>query len=63
MAKGLKLKVKKCWGLIPTFVEVTGQKLVGGLSVFNNFGLLLRNVRFHYGNNKFMEIRKTGFKN
>ena len=28
--KGLKLKVRKFWGLIPTFVEVTGEKLVGG---------------------------------
>ena len=30
VAKGLKLKVRKFWGLIPTFVEVTGEKLVGG---------------------------------
>ena len=30
VAKGLKLKVKKFWGLISTFVEVTGEKLVGG---------------------------------
>ena len=30
MAKRLKLKVRKFWGLIPTFVEVTGEKLVGG---------------------------------
>ena len=28
--KGLKLKVRKFWGLIPTFVEVTGEKLVAG---------------------------------
>ena len=27
---GFKLKVRKFWGLIPTFVEVTGEKLVGG---------------------------------
>ena len=27
--KGLKLKVKTFWWVIPTFVEVTGQKLVG----------------------------------
>ena len=27
--KGLKLKVEKYWGLIPTFVEVTEEKLVG----------------------------------
>ena len=30
MAKGLKLKARKFWGLIPTFLEVTGEKLVGG---------------------------------
>ena len=29
LSKGLKLKVKKFWGLIFTFVEVTGEKLVG----------------------------------
>ena len=27
---GLKLKVRKVWGQIPTFVEVTEEKLVGG---------------------------------
>ena len=27
MGKGLKLKIRKLWGLIPTFVEVTGEKL------------------------------------
>ena len=31
VAKGLKLKVKKFRRLIPTFVEVAGEKLVGGL--------------------------------
>ena len=30
VAKGLKLKVRMFWGLISTFVEVTGEKLVGG---------------------------------
>ena len=30
LRKGLKLKVRKFWGLILTFVEVTGEKLVGG---------------------------------
>ena len=34
VAKGLKLKVRKVWGLIPTFVEVTGEKLVGGRNAF-----------------------------
>ena len=31
MAKELGLKVRKRWGLIPMFVEVTGEKMVGGL--------------------------------
>ena len=33
VVKGLKLKVRKFWGLIPTLAEVTGEKLleVGGL--------------------------------
>ena len=31
VAKGLKPKAKRFWGLIPTFVEVTGEKLVWGL--------------------------------
>ena len=31
VAKGLKLKVGKFWGLTPTFVEVTGEKPVVGL--------------------------------
>ena len=30
MVKRLKLKVRNFGGLIPTFVEVTGEKLVGG---------------------------------
>ena len=30
VAKGLKLKVRKFLRLIPTFIEVTGGKLVGG---------------------------------
>ena len=30
VAKGLKLKVRKLLGLIPTFVEVTEKKLMGG---------------------------------
>ena len=29
VAKMLKLKVRKFWGLIPPFVEITGEKLVG----------------------------------
>ena len=30
VTKGLKIKVRKFWGLIHTFVEVTGEKLVVG---------------------------------
>ena len=33
------------------------------VSVFNNFDLLLGNVRFYHGNHKPMENRKAGFKN
>ena len=33
MEKGLKLKVRKFWDLSPTFIEVTGEKLVWGLVV------------------------------
>ena len=29
--KRAELKIRKFWVLIPTFVEVTGEKLVGGL--------------------------------
>ena len=31
MGKVWKLKFKKIWGVIPKFLEVTGEKLVGGL--------------------------------
>ena len=33
MTKKLKLKVRKFEGLIPTFAEVTGQKLVKGVGI------------------------------
>ena len=33
LAKGLKLKFRKFLGLIPTFIEVTGEKQVGGINV------------------------------
>ena len=45
VAKGLKLKVRKFLGPIPTFVEVTGGKLVGGRGLFappsSGIGLIL----------------------
>ena len=30
VVKGLTLKVRKFWGKVPTFAEVTGKKVVGG---------------------------------
>ena len=36
--KRLKLKVKKIWGLILMFVEVTGKKLVVGIFAQNGGG-------------------------
>ena len=33
VGKGLKLKSRKFLGLVPTFVEVTGEKLAGGFLV------------------------------
>ena len=34
VTKGLKLKVRKFLELIPTFIEVTGEKLLGGGGLF-----------------------------
>ena len=42
VAKGLKLIVRKFWGLIPTFVEVTEGKLVGRGGLFAPPPLLSR---------------------
>ena len=36
LSKESKLKVRKFWGLIPTLVEVTGEKLVGGGDLFGS---------------------------
>ena len=30
VAKELKIKARKSWGLVPTSIEVTGERLVGG---------------------------------
>ena len=40
VAKGFKLKVRKFYRLIPTFVEVTGENLVGSL-----FSLILNRIK------------------
>ena len=47
VAKGLKLKVRKFWGLTPTFAEVTGEKLVGK-GVFENFPSYLESQRENF---------------
>ena len=33
VAKELKLKLRKFWGLVPTLVEVTRKKVVGGMAL------------------------------
>ena len=60
VGKGLKLKVRKFWGLIPTFVEVTEEKLVGEgdfgppiwtrlkKEVYKYFTKVLKNVYVRY---------------
>ena len=45
VAKGLKIKIRKFWVLIPTFGEVLGEKLVGGWGGLANFEL--NNFCFH----------------
>ena len=40
VTKGFKLKVRKFYRLIPTFVEVTGENLVGSL-----FSLILNRIK------------------
>ena len=36
VAKGLKLKARKFWELLLTFVEVIGEKLVQGMATLNS---------------------------
>ena len=43
VAKGLKLKVEKFWGLIPTFAEVTEENLVGVGGLFAPLPFLILN--------------------
>ena len=40
VGKGLQLKVRTFWGLIPTFIEVTGEKLIGGGREWGGEGFL-----------------------
>ena len=46
VAKGLKLKVRKFWGPNPTFVEVTGEKLVGGGGGWNYWSSNFFSINF-----------------
>ena len=55
VAKGLKLKVRMCWGSIPTFVEVTGEKLIGETTSFSQSS----EIHIHLHN---MKIQKCEFK-
>ena len=48
VSKGLKLKVRKFWGLIPTFVEATGEKLLEG--PFCPTPLILNRVKYIFWN-------------
>ena len=47
VAKGLKLKVRMFWGLNPAFVEVIGEKLVGGF--FDPPPPILNRVKYQNG--------------
>ena len=53
MAKGLKLKIRKFYKLGPAFVEVTGEKLVGGAfcppsPILNRVKLLPQQISMKY---------------
>ena len=52
LAKILKLKIRKFWGLIPTFVEVTGGKWLGGVAFLHSPLPILNRVNIlrHYRN-------------
>ena len=64
VAKGLKLKVRKCWGLIPTFEEVTRGKLLGGGSLFAPSLRIKNRVNVRFKAQKYIYICTTWkFKN
>ena len=53
MAKGLNLNFRKFWGLIPTFVETTGQKTGRGggeCSFYKALEKLMIDQRVHFFN-------------
>ena len=57
MAEGLKINVRKFWGPNPTFVEFTGEKLVGGafLAILNRVNVNLFNYNEHTQANAFLD--------
>ena len=60
VAKDLKLKVRKCGELIPSFVKVTREELVGGL--FASYPIQNRfNSKIHIHSHN-MKIQKYEFK-
>ena len=65
VTKGLKLKVRKFWGLIPTFAEVTEENLVRGAflapPILNRVKTFVLNIKFLINKNredKFMKKLK-----
>ena len=64
LAKGLKLKVRKFWGLTLTFGDGTGEKLVGGLftpSILDKVNKIFSLIIFHLfaSRRHFMRHHKT----
>ena len=63
--KGPKIKVRKFWELIPNFVEVTGERLVGycGIAIEEFIGLKPKMHSFLVGDNsehkKAKEVNET----
>ena len=64
VAKGLKLKVRNVSVLIPTFVEVTGEKLVGGPfpPILNRVQLKTDSVTKSATNSSVIAISRKGLK-
>ena len=59
VAKWLKLKFIKFWGISPMFVEVTGEKLVGG-SFWPPILNWVNNLTLSQSNTMYLKIQVTG---
>ena len=57
LVKGLKLKVRKFCRLIPTFLKVTEEKLVGGLSPILN--RVLKPASYPLSRERVKEVKRT----